>query len=156
MEQLQHPSPIVDLVNALAGRFGFHVPDYLVFCALIVLFIAAIGLFILPRAWSLGGEALRVLVQAAPAHADPAVVAAHLGAIDGVVGVHDLHIWTLTSQMDVVTAHLAIAPGVDHDTVLGAGRRVLAEEFGLDHVILQVEPAPTAGTATPDCDHPSW
>ena len=49
MEQLQHPSPIVDLVNALAGRFGFHVPDYLVFCALIVLFIAAIGLFIRSR-----------------------------------------------------------------------------------------------------------
>ena len=117
---------------------------------------AAIGLFILPRAWRLGGEAVRVLVQAAPAHADPSVVATHLSAIDGVVRVHDLHIWTLTSQMDVVTAHLAIAPGVGHDAVLAAGRRVLAEEFGLDHVTLQVEPAPTAGTTTPECDHPTW
>ncbi len=49
MEQLQHPSPIVDLVNALFGRFGVHVPDYLVFSALIVLFITGIGLFIRSR-----------------------------------------------------------------------------------------------------------
>ena len=49
MEQLQHPSPIVDLVNVLFGRFGVHVPDYLVFCALIVLFLAGIGLYIRSR-----------------------------------------------------------------------------------------------------------
>ena len=45
MEQLAHPSPIVDLVNVLFGAFGVHVPDYLVFCALIVLFLAGIGLY---------------------------------------------------------------------------------------------------------------
>jgi len=112
---------------------------------------AAIGLFILPRAWKLGRDALRVLVQAAPDHLDPEAVAAGLGGIDGVVGVHDLHIWTLTSQMEVVTAHLAIADGADHATVLAAGRRLLADEFGLDHTTLQVEPA--TGDA---CDHPDW
>ena len=49
MEQLEHASPIVDLVNALLGPFGVHVPNYLVFCALIVLFLAALGLFIRSR-----------------------------------------------------------------------------------------------------------
>ena len=49
MEQLQHPSPLVDLVNALFGGFGIHVPDYLVFSALIVLFIAGIGVYIRSR-----------------------------------------------------------------------------------------------------------
>ena len=49
MEQLEHPSPLVDLVNALLGPFGVHVPDYLVFCALIVLFLPGIGLSINSR-----------------------------------------------------------------------------------------------------------
>ena len=49
MEQLEHASPLVDLVNALLGPFGIHVPNYLVFCALIVLFLAALGLFIRSR-----------------------------------------------------------------------------------------------------------
>ena len=49
MEQLEHASPIVDLVNALLAPLGVHVPNYLVFCALIVLFLAALGLFIRSR-----------------------------------------------------------------------------------------------------------
>ncbi|MEZ5291290.1 MAG: F0F1 ATP synthase subunit A [Vicinamibacterales bacterium] len=49
MEQLEHPSPLVDLVNALLGPAGIHVPDYLVFCALIVLFLGAIGLIVRSR-----------------------------------------------------------------------------------------------------------
>ena len=49
MEQLQHPSPLVDLVNTLLGPLGVHVPDYLVFCALIVLFLALLGVFIRSR-----------------------------------------------------------------------------------------------------------
>ena len=56
---------------------------------------------------------LRVLVQAAPAHLDPRFVEASLRAVDGVADVHDLHIWTLTSQMDVVTAHLRVVAGAD-------------------------------------------
>jgi F-type H+-transporting ATPase subunit a len=49
VEQLEHASPIVDLVNALLAPLGIHVPNYLVFCALIVLFLAALGLFIRSR-----------------------------------------------------------------------------------------------------------
>ena len=109
---------------------------------------------LLPRAWRLGRAALHVLVQAAPDHLDPALVATRLGGVDGVVGVHDLHIWTLTSQMDVVTAHVAIGPEADHATVLDASRRVLAETFGLDHATLQVERAP--GPGVDPCAHPEW
>lgn len=100
---------------------------------------AAIGVFILPRAWHLGREAIRVLGQAAPRRLDPATVSAQLASLDGVVDVHDLHIWTLTSEMDVVTAHLAIAPEADHGAVLDAGRRLLAHAFGLDHATLRIE-----------------
>ena len=110
---------------------------------------AAIGLFIVPRAWQLGRDAVRVLVQAAPAHLDPQLVEASLRAVDGVADVHDLHIWTLTSQMDVVTAHLRIVAGGDPVAVLDRARKRLALEFRLTHVTLQVE-----GDA--DCEHPDW
>jgi hypothetical protein len=46
VEALEHPSPLVEAVNALAARFGLHIPDYLVFCALIVLIVLVIGLLI--------------------------------------------------------------------------------------------------------------
>ncbi len=70
---------------------------------------AAIGLFILPRAWRLGGEAVRILVQAAPAgHRRRTRSARTWPAIPGVVDVHDLHVWTLTSEMEVASAHLMV------------------------------------------------
>ena len=79
---------------------------------------AAIGLFILPRAWKLGGQALRVLLQAAPEDVDVAAVQSDLAAIDDVVDVHDLHVWTLTSEMDVASAHVMVRAGADTHRVL--------------------------------------
>jgi cobalt-zinc-cadmium efflux system protein len=111
---------------------------------------AAIGLFILPRAWRLGSDALRVLVQAAPHGLDVDAVNAALVGIPGVDDVHDLHVWTLTSEMDVLTAHLSVNGLVDRQEVLDAARTVLHDRFGLAHATLQVE------RASSDCDDLSW
>jgi cobalt-zinc-cadmium efflux system protein len=100
---------------------------------------AAIGVFILPRAYRLGRSALRVLVQAAPEGMDVDAIRAALDSIDGVVDVHDLHVWTLTSEMDVLTAHIVVGPATSAQHVLGAARTMLAERFELDHATLQVE-----------------
>ena len=83
---------------------------------------AAIGVFILPRAYRLGREAVRVLVQAAPAGVDVASVQQDLAAITGVVDVHDVHVWTLTSEMDVASAHVMINVGADSHRVLDEAR----------------------------------
>jgi len=112
---------------------------------------AGIGLFILPRAWRLGRDAVRILVQAAPEGVDLAAVTAALTGIDGVADVHDLHVWTLTSDMDVLTAHLGIVAGVDAQGVLQQARTVLAEQFHLQHATLQVE---TAGDHS--CEEMTW
>ena len=112
---------------------------------------AAIGLFILPRAWKLGGQALRVLVQAAPEGVDVAAVQSDLAAIDDVVDVHDLHVWTLTSEMDVASAHVMVRVGSDTHRVLDTARTVLRERHGLDHATLQIEPDDHRG-----CDEMSW
>ena len=100
---------------------------------------AAIGVFILPRAWRLGRDAVRILVQAAPAGLDLDAVRAALAGIRGVTNVHDLHVWTLTSDMDVLTAHLAVEDAGATQLVLQQARSVLADQFRLSHATLQVE-----------------
>lgn len=111
----------------------------------------AIGVVIIPRALRLGRDALRILIQAAPAGIVIADVERDLRSITGVIDVHDLHIWTLTSDMDVATAHLMVAVGADHHDVLDAAREVLAAHHGLTHATLQVEPEDHTG-----CDEVGW
>ncbi len=111
------------------------------------LFGAAIGLFILPRAWRLGRRALRVLVEAAPEGLDLDELRLRLAAIPGVTDVHDLHVWTLTSEMDVATVHLVTGEGTDAHPVLDAARTILETDYSIPHATLQVEPDTHAGCA---------
>jgi cobalt-zinc-cadmium efflux system protein len=111
----------------------------------------AIGLFILPRAWRLGAQAVRILVQAAPPGTDLDGLEAELRGLDGVVDVHDLHVWTLTSEMDVASAHLMVRDGADSHGVLDRARDVLRHGYGIAHATLQVEPDTHRG-----CDELSW
>lgn len=107
----------------------------------------AIGLFIVPRAVRLGLQALRVLVQEAPEGLDVEAMASDLSGIDGVVDVHDLHAWTLTSGMEVTTAHLMVGTDVDSHGVLDEARALLEERYGVTHATLQVEPDDHEGCA---------
>jgi cobalt-zinc-cadmium efflux system protein len=100
---------------------------------------AAIGLFIVPRAWRLGRESLRVLVQAAPDGVDLDQIRGALGSIPLVTDVHDLHVWTLTSGMPVLTAHVEVQEVEHTQTVLARAQTLLAERFDIDHATLQVE-----------------
>ncbi|RSM41951.1 cation transporter [Actinoplanes sp. ATCC 53533] len=109
----------------------------------------AVGLFILPRTYQLARAAIRVLVQAAPEHIDVPAVQTTLATVPGVAQVHDLHIWTLTSGMDVASAHLRLGDGADTAQVLAAARTALDEKFGIDHATLQVEPADAGGVCHP-------
>jgi cobalt-zinc-cadmium efflux system protein len=107
---------------------------------------AVIGLWILPRAWRLAASALRVLLQVAPAHLDLEAIRRELLAMPGVVDVHDLHVWTLTSEMDVASAHVMIGRGIDPHGVLDQAR-VLLLEHEIAHATIQVEPDDHAGCA---------
>jgi cobalt-zinc-cadmium efflux system protein len=107
----------------------------------------AIGVWILPRTWRLAGQAVRILVQAAPPGVDLEALEADLAAVDGVVDVHDLHVWTLTSEMDVASAHLMVAVGTDAHGVLDRARVVLRDGYRIDHATLQVEPDDHEGCA---------
>ncbi len=91
------------------------------------------------------------MVQAAPARLDLTEIQAELAGIGGVVDVHDLHVWTLTSEMEVATAHLMVAAGADSHAVLDQARELLAERHGIAHSTLQVEPDDHRG-----CQDVSW
>jgi cobalt-zinc-cadmium efflux system protein len=112
----------------------------------------AIGVFILPRTWRLGRAALRILVQAAPEHLQVSAVHDRLSAVPGVVEVHDLHVWTLTSGMEVASAHLTTDPAAEVGAVLAAARTALHEDFHIDHATLQVEPGESPGV----CGRVEW
>jgi cobalt-zinc-cadmium efflux system protein len=107
----------------------------------------AIGVWIVPRAWRLAASAVRILIQAAPAGFDVARLQADLASVSGVVDVHDLHVWTLTSEMDVASAHLRVAAGTDAHAVLDRARDVLRERYDIAHATLQVEPDDHTGCA---------
>lgn len=114
-------------------------------------FAIALGLWIVPRAARLAGQSLRVLVQAAPPHVDLPKLHTDLAALPGVIDVHDLHVWTLTSQMEVATAHLKVASAADTHRVLDEARVMLRDRHRLEHATLQVEPADHIG-----CEEVGW
>jgi cobalt-zinc-cadmium efflux system protein len=106
-----------------------------------------IALWVLPRALSLAGGALRILSESSPSHIDVEKLRSALGAVEGVTEVHDLHVWTLVPGKDMATAHLACSG--DSARVLGEARAILAAQ-GLSHATIQVEPPDGVGDCSAD------
>src|SRR5699024_1328 len=84
-----------------------------------------IGVYVLPRTFVLGKRALRILLQHAPKDTDVAGINDELNALTGVCDVHDLHVWTLTSGMDVVSAHLTVTAESDGSRILADAQDLL-------------------------------
>jgi len=102
----------------------------------------AIALFILPRTWTLLRHAVNVLLEGAPPHLDVPEIEATLCATPGVRRVHDLHVWTLTSGREAMSAHVVVDPDTPADRILDALHVVLHTRFGIDHTTIQVESEP--------------
>ncbi|MHC9291214.1 cation diffusion facilitator family transporter [Mycobacterium sp. LTG2003] len=101
-----------------------------------------VALWVLPRAIALARAALRILSESSPSHIDVEELRTALREVDGVTGVHDLHVWTLVPGKDMVTAHLTSSG--DAARVLDDARAVLTAH-GLEHATVQVEPPDSAG-----------
>lgn len=111
----------------------------------------ALAAYVVPRGLRLSGRALRVLLQVAPASLPVSEVTAALAEVDGVVEVHDVHAWTLTSGMEVLSAHLVVPGPEDSHPVLDRARALLQQRYGVAHATLQVEPADHRG-----CEELTW
>jgi cobalt-zinc-cadmium efflux system protein len=102
---------------------------------------ALIGLLILPRTFSLLREATDVLLEATPKGVEMDHVRRHILEAPGVVDCHDLHAWTITSGMNVVSAHVVVAEGADTAATLDALCACLSDDFDIEHSTFQLETA---------------
>jgi len=99
-----------------------------------------VGLFILPRTWTLIRDAIDVLLEATPKGVDMAEVRRHILETPGVRDAHDLHAWTITSGMNVLSAHVVLEPGTSADRVLDRLCACLSGDFDIEHSTFQLEP----------------
>lgn len=100
----------------------------------------AIGLLVLLGAWRVLHESVAVLLEATPTGIDGDAVGRRMAGMAGVVEVHDLHIWTITSGFPALAAHVTVHPGEDPQERRRQLTVMLATEFGIHHTTLQVEP----------------
>ena len=96
---------------------------------------------ILPRTWSLLREAVDILLQATPKGVDLDEVRRHMLRARGVSDIHDLHAWTLTSGLNVVSLHAVVEPGADPAAVLDELCACLTDDFDMEHSTIQLETA---------------
>ncbi|MFJ4200371.1 cation diffusion facilitator family transporter [Streptomyces sviceus] len=103
-----------------------------------------IGLMIVPRTFKLLRETLDVLLESAPKDVDMNEVRTHILALDGVEDVHDLHAWTITSGMPVLSAHVVVRSDVlsaiGHEKMLHELQNCLGDHFDVEHCTFQLEP----------------
>ena len=98
-----------------------------------------IGILIIPRAWRLLRDTLDVLMEATPKGVDLEAVRRHILDAPGVAAVHDLHAWTITSGMNVVSAHVVLQPDADPGRLIDHLGDCLAGDFDIDHSTFQLE-----------------
>jgi cobalt-zinc-cadmium efflux system protein len=101
-----------------------------------------VAALMLRSGWRLLRESTQVLLEAAPRGVDPGGIGRALAREPGVVEVHDLHVWEVTSGFPALAAHVLVRPGDDCHAVRRHLQRTLHERFGIDHVTLQVDHAP--------------
>jgi cobalt-zinc-cadmium efflux system protein len=106
------------------------------------LIAAGVGLFIVPRTWTLIKQSVDILLEATPAHIDLAEVASAMREVGGVRQVHDLHIWTLTSGKYAMSGHVVVENIAASDRVLRDLHALLHGRFDIDHTTIQVETEP--------------
>ncbi len=111
----------------------------------------AIAAFVLVRAIGLGREVLSVLGQHVPAGLHTDEVEQAVGQVNGVQAVHDLHLWQLTSGMNVATLHVVLDDLTIGDRVITQVHELLHQEFGIGHTTIQIEQSTTAA-----CQDAHW
>jgi cobalt-zinc-cadmium efflux system protein len=99
----------------------------------------AIGVLILASSWSIVRDSVAILLEATPAGIEADEVGRRMASVDGVVEVHDLHIWTITSGFPTLSAHVLVRRGDDCHLRRRELERLLRQEFGIEHSTLQVE-----------------
>ncbi len=105
---------------------------------------AGIGLVIVPRTWGLLRQAVNVLLEGTPPHLAIAEIEQAMSEIPGVRRLHDLHVWTLTSGREAMSAHVVVDDLAGGERLLERLHALLHARFGVDHTTIQLETEPPA------------
>jgi cobalt-zinc-cadmium efflux system protein len=142
-ESLNVKGAYFEVLSDMLGSLG------VIVAALVVMFTgwtsadaivgAAIGLFIVPRTWSLLRQATHILMEGTPPEIDLALLERKLMDIPGVTAVHDLHVWTITSGVDAMSCHLVVSNMGQARAALARARDAMKGDFGLLHTTIQIE-----------------
>ena len=119
------------VAGALMWLYGWYAAD--------PLFSALIGILIVWSSWRLIRESTNVLLEGTPAHINLAAVEDSILRTEGVDNVHDLHVWTITSGREALSAHVIHGYGVSQPELLKELRAKLHDRFGVDHLTIQME-----------------
>jgi len=117
-----------------------------------------VGVVVLVGAWPLFKSALDLVLDAVPAHVDPDIVRDFLLASPGVGGLHDLHVWALSTTSTALSVHLVVDPGTDAFRLVAELAHEIEDRFQIDHATLQAETAEQQDCCplqTPSHDHPA-
>lgn len=111
-----------------------------------------ISLVIVAGAWRLILDSVNILLEGTPAHIHLPSVERELIETPGVIGIHDLHIWTISSGIHALSVHISHDESVSHSDLLGVVRRKLHDSFGIDHLTVQMETADLETEAVYVCE----
>ncbi len=126
-----------DLLGSVAALVAGAVVRFTGWTPIDPLLSILVALLILRSTWSLLRESTGVLMERVPEHLSYEAIGRALAALPEVTGIHDLHVWTMTSQRVALSAHVVLVDGDAWPRTLAAAQRLLARDFGIDHVTLQ-------------------
>jgi cobalt-zinc-cadmium efflux system protein len=115
---------------------------------------AAVGLWIIPRTWTLIRQTVHILMEGVPPHLDVQEIEAAMMTVPGVRAVHDLHVWTLTSGKEAMSGHVTVDNLASGGEILNELHRVLHERFGIEHTTIQLEVEALVQLKLPSPDSP--
>jgi cobalt-zinc-cadmium efflux system protein len=98
-----------------------------------------VGALVLYGSWELVAESVDVLLEGTPRHLHVPSILTDLGALSGVVSVHDMHVWSITSGMVAMSCHLVLRENEDASHVLAESSRMMREKYGIEHTTIQIE-----------------
>lgn len=119
------------IAGVLMYLFGWYVADPII--------SVVVALLILKSAWGVVKHSVHILMEGTPYTIDQETVRAELEGIEGVVDVHDLHIWCITSGLDSLSCHIQVEDGNNEQAILQKAINMLRDKFNIDHSTIQIE-----------------
>jgi len=109
---------------------------YLADCIVSIL----VGTLVLYSSWKLVSESVDILLESTPRHLNISDILKDLGGVAGVISIHDLHVWAISTRMVAMSCHVVLKEEENPGAVLGELSRLMREKYGISHTTIQIEP----------------